>query len=414
MKASILTIGDELLLGQVLDTNAHYLSNALKEIGIDVTLRMTLKDAYNELYSGVAWAAEQTDLILVTGGLGPTNDDITKKVLADFFHTELKESPEALKMISSFLSKKGVEMNGNNREQALLPVSAKLLPNTRGTASGMWFSDKGVNLISMPGVPFEMKSLMVLSVLPELKKRINTTVVTKFVLTQGLAESILAERLLEWEGGLPDNISLAYLPTPGFIKLRLTSKGNDAAKIESEIDRQMDKLRPLLGEYLIAEDESLLEEVLYKMLINSNKTISTAESCTGGTIASRLIAKPGSSAFFKGSIVAYSNDVKHSQLQVDLEKIAKFGAVSKEVVEQMAQGCLERLDTDYAIATSGIAGPDGGTDEKPVGTVWIAWASKNKVISNCFQFSDERKINIERSVNVAIGQLIKLVRQGVL
>lgn len=412
MKASILTIGDELLLGHVLDTNAHYLSNALKNAGFDVVLRLTLKDTYNELMSGIVYAESQSDLILMTGGLGPTNDDITKQVLADYFSCSLVENADALKMISDLLQRKGVKLTANNREQAMIPEAAKVLPNTIGTASGMWFSTSKIDLISMPGVPFEMKALMSGQVLPILSKRNSMSVVTKFVLTQGLPESILAEKIESWERQLSTGISLAYLPTPGYIKLRLTAKGDKQQQLKNIVNREVAKLYSYIPEYILGEDEVTLEALLHKILIDRNNTLSTAESCTGGTIASKLLHIPGSSAFFEGAFVTYSNASKETLLGVNAREIRRFGAVSQEVVEQMARGARERLSTDYAIATSGVAGPSGGTEEKPVGTVWIAWAGKNKVISKRFLFSDERDVNIARSTNVAVGQLIKLIKVG--
>ncbi|MGM0550189.1 MAG: competence/damage-inducible protein A [Bacteroidota bacterium] len=412
MKASILTIGDELLLGHVLDTNAHYLSNALKNAGFDVVLRLTLKDTYNELMSGIVYAESQSDLILMTGGLGPTNDDITKQVLADYFSCSLVENADALKMISDLLQRKGVKLTANNREQAMIPEAAKVLPNTIGTASGMWFSTSKIDLISMPGVPFEMKALMSGQVLPILSKRNSMSVVTKFVLTQGLPESILAEKIESWERQLSTGISLAYLPTPGYIKLRLTAKGDKQQQLKNIVNREVAKLYSYIPEYILGEDEVTLEALLHKILIDRNNTLCTAESCTGGTIASKLLHIPGSSAFFEGAFVTYSNASKETLLGVNAREIRRFGAVSQEVVEQMARGARERLSTDYAIATSGVAGPSGGTEEKPVGTVWIAWAGKNKVISKRFLFSDERDVNIARSTNVAVGQLIKLIKAG--
>lgn len=412
MKASILTIGDELLLGHVLDTNAHYLSNALKNAGFDVVLRLTLKDTYNELMSGIVYAESQSDLILMTGGLGPTNDDITKQVLADYFSCSLVENADALKMISALLQRKGVKLTANNREQAMIPEAAKVLPNTIGTASGMWFSTSKIDLISMPGVPFEMKALMSGQVLPILSKRNSMSVVTKFVLTQGLPESILAEKIESWERQLSTGISLAYLPTPGYIKLRLTAKGDKQQQLKNIVNREVAKLYSYIPEYILGEDEVTLEALLHKILIDRNNTLCAAESCTGGTIASKLLHIPGSSAFFEGAFVTYSNASKETLLGVNAREIRRFGAVSQEVVEQMARGARERLSTDYAIATSGVAGPSGGTEEKPVGTVWIAWAGKNKVISKRFLFSDERDVNIARSTNVAVGQLIKLIKVG--
>ncbi len=411
MKATIITIGDELLLGQVLDTNAHFLSNALKEIGVDVSLRLTLKDQYNELYSGINYAASRSELIIITGGLGPTNDDITKQVLADYFSCSLDMNEEALQMVSSFLQRKGVALNANNKEQAIMPAAAKILQNKLGTASGMWFSDKGVELFSLPGVPFEMKALIRESVIPELRKRSNAHVITKFVLTQGLPESILAERISVWEDHLPEKLSVAYLPSAGYIKLRITGIGSDEHLITQLITQETAKLHELIPGYILGEDELSLESLLHKMLINNNSSLSTAESCTGGNIASKLVHIPGSSAFFHGSLVAYCNESKITLLGVDEEKIANFGAVSKEVVEEMAMGALNRFGTTYAIATSGIAGPTGGTKDKPVGTVWIAWAGKNKVISKQFQFTDQRDVNIARSTNVAMGQLIRLIKE---
>lgn len=410
MKAEIITIGDEILIGQTVDTNSAWIANKLNLMGVDITKITSISDKKEEIIKALDSAKQVVDLILVTGGLGPTDDDITKKTFAEYFNTKLVQNPEVLHHIEQFVIKRKALMNERNIRQAEVPENCTIIPNEIGTAPGMWFEQNDKIIISMPGVPFEMKRMMERSIVPKLEKnRDSDHIIHKVVLTQGWPESKLAEYLEKWESQLPDAISLAYLPSPGIIKLRLTAKGTNKEQLEELIAKEVDKLEKIIPELICGYDAEKLEELIGKLLKESKETLSTAESCTGGNIAHIVTSVPGSSEYFLGSIVAYDNSIKQNILRVNKRNIDNYGAVSKQVVEEMAIGVRKLLKTDYAIATSGIAGPTGGTKDKPVGVTWIAVCSNSKVISRKFVFGDHRGRNIQRASVTALNMLRKLI-----
>ena len=410
MFAELISIGDELLIGQVVNTNASWLAAQLNDIGVDVRQITCVSDKADEIFRAMEEAEKRADVILMTGGLGPTKDDITKDVLCRYFNTSLEVNTKVLKNVELFFEKKGVVINELNKQQALVPVGSIVVDNPVGTAPGIAFERNKKFFIAMPGVPYEMKSIMESYVLPKLLSLIKDNfIVHRTVLTQGIGESFLANIIAEWENNLPDFIKLAYLPSPGLVRLRLSAKGTEKQKLISALSKEVDKLIQLIPGYFWGFDNEKLEAVIGKLLQKDNKTIVTAESCTGGYIAHRITGIAGSSSYFKGSVIAYDNNVKEKILEVDNETLRQYGAVSQQVVEQMAKGAQKVLQADYAIATTGIAGPDGGTDEKPVGTVWIAIATPFGVKSKKFQFGDSRERNIIRSAMAAFGMLRYLI-----
>ncbi|MFC2152271.1 competence/damage-inducible protein A [Bacteroidota bacterium] len=410
MKAEIITIGDEILIGQTIDTNSAWMANSLNLIGVDICRITSISDKKKEIFKALDNAKKDVDIILVTGGLGPTDDDITKQALAEYFKTVLVHNKQVLKHIEQFVIKRKAFMNERNIKQAEVPKKCKIIKNKIGTAPGMLFEQDGKIIISMPGVPFEMKTMMTSFIIPELaKKKGDLQIIHKVILTQGWPESKLAEYLEDWESKLPDLVSVAYLPSPGLIKLRLTAKGNNKVLLENLIDEQVKKLENIIPELICGYDSEKLEEVIGRILIEKNKVLSVAESCTGGNIAHLITTIPGSSEYFTGGIVAYSNKIKQDVLNVSNRNIIDYGAVSKQVVEEMAVGVKRLYNTDFAIATSGIAGPTGGTKDKPVGTTWIAVSDKSKVISERFIFGDHRERNIQRASLTALNMLRKLI-----
>jgi len=410
MKAEIITIGDEILIGQTIDTNSAWIANEVNLIGIDIARITSISDKKEDIFKALDNIRDDIQLIFITGGLGPTNDDITKYTLAEYFGGRLIQNTEVLQQIEQFVYKRNAQMNERNIKQADVPDNCKIVYNRIGTAPGMWFEKNGKIFISMPGVPFEMKEMMTNYIIPELKtKNQDIHIIHKNILTQGMPESQLAEVLEEWESSLPEEISLAYLPSPGIIKLRLTAKGAEKKYLEDEINASVTKLETIIPELICGYDSDLLEQAIGKLLVNKNKTLSIAESCTGGNIAHLITSVPGSSSYFVGGVVAYSNNIKINYLDVNKCIIDTYGAVSKQVVEEMAVGILKKFNSDYSVATSGIAGPDGGTKEKPVGTTWIAVANKANVISRLFVFGDQRERNIQRASLTALNMLQKLV-----
>ena len=410
MKAEIITIGDEILIGQTVDTNSAWIANKLNLIGVDIIKIVSISDKKHEIVNALDNAKQDADIILITGGLGPTNDDITKETLANYFGTKLVQNKEVLNNIEQFVIKRKAYMNERNIRQADVPENCTILHNKIGTAPGMLFEDNDKIIISMPGVPFEMKELMTNSVIPILKsKSKKSNIIHKIVLTQGISESKLAEVLEEWESRLPEELSLAYLPSPGLIKLRLTAKGENKTKLEKILRDQISELENIIPKIICGYDSEKLEELVGKLLVKNGKTLSTAESCTGGNIAHLITSVSGSSEYFKGSIVAYSNEIKQSILSVSKSNLDNYGAVSKQVIEEMACGIRDLYKTDFAIATSGIAGPSGGTEEKPVGTTWIAVADNTQVISKKYIFGDQRERNIKRASLTALNMLRKLM-----
>lgn len=406
MNITIINIGDELLIGQVVNTNASTMSRMLTAAGMDVLKTMVIGDERQAIWKAVDEAMHSSDAVLVTGGLGPTKDDITKKLLCEYFNSELVESAMALDNVRRIFESRGYELTPVNRAQAIVPKCCEVLNNDLGTAPCMWFSNEGKILVSLPGVPFEMEWLMRNRVIPKLQETFKTDIIiTKNILVQGIGESFLSDLIEPWELSLPENIKLAYLPVAGLTKLRLTVHGSYDPSI-------LKGLYDLAGQYIVGEDCETLDELVHKTLTGRGLTLATAESCTGGNIARLLTAQAGASAYFKGGVVAYSNEVKECVLGVRHSTLETHGAVSEETVREMAEGVRQRLGADLAIATTGIAGPDGGTKEKPVGTVWIAVADKTHTEAKLLQFgANRRQQNIDRSTNQAYAMLIRLICQ---
>lgn len=408
MNAIIITIGDEILLGQILDTNAKYIASGLTGLGAEVVEMLSIPDKREEIYEAVDYAMQEADLIIVTGGLGPTKDDVTKKVLAEYFGSHLVVNEEVMGWLKDLLGARGIALNENNRSQAVLPDNCRILRNYKGTASGMWFERGWKSLISLPGVPFEMEHLMETYVLPDLKvKYPHLQLKYKMLKVYDIPESELAQRLDKWENTLPDGLKLAYLPSPGLVKLRLTAKGEGVKHLSEYYEclkAQLDGLNYAEGE------DGALEKQFGKILREKGTTIATAESCTGGYIAHLITSVPGSSEYFKGSVVSYANEIKIKVLGVAAADIEREGAVSEAVVLQMAEGVKKLLGTDYAVSTSGVAGPDGGTPEKPVGTVWIGVATPDKTFARKFVFSFTRERNIAKASAKALELVLNEVK----
>ncbi|MDR2038282.1 MAG: competence/damage-inducible protein A [Bacteroidales bacterium] len=411
MKAEIITIGDELLIGQVIDSNSAYIARELNKIGISVYQITSVSDDGEHIHTALDDASKRVRLVLITGGLGPTKDDITKAALARYAGVRLVTDGGTLRHIESIMASRHIAMNPLNKKQAEVLENCIVIPNTCGTAPGMWFEKEGIVYISMPGVPFEMKTMMQDELIPRLRQYFETDVILhRTLLVSGIPESSLALLIEQWEDHLPPYMKLAYLPSGGMIRLRLSTSGTDKAFIEREVEEAIEKLRPILGKHLLSVQDELPEELVGRLLSERGETVSTAESCTGGNIAHMLTTVSGSSQYFKGSVVAYANEVKVSLLGVVASDIEQYGAVSKIVVEQMAQNVRKLLDTDYAVATSGIAGPTGGTVEKPVGTIWVALATKSRVISKLLHFGNNRENNIQRTTTAALNMLIEQLR----
>lgn len=410
MFAELITIGDELLIGQVVDTNSAWMGRELNNIGIEVLRIVSVRDREEEILEAIDNAMKRVNIVLVTGGLGPTKDDITKQTLCKYFNTELIFSEEVFENVKRVLAGK-IPMNKLNKGQAMVPKNCTVINNPVGSASVSWFERDGKVLVSMPGVPQEMTTVMAESVLPKLHERFQTDVIMhQTFLVQHYPESVLAEKLEAWEVALPDCIKLAYLPKLGIIRMRLTGRGHDRKEVETLLNREKAKLETILGEDIFSEEDTPLEVIIGELLKKRKLTVSTAESCTGGSIAERLTSIAGSSEYFKGSIVAYSNEVKKDLLYVSSETLEKYGAVSEETVVEMVKGAMKALKTDCAVATSGIAGPGGGTPEKPVGTVWIAAGYKNEIRTYKQETNRGRSMNIERAGNNALLILRDLLK----
>ncbi len=409
MKAEIITIGDELLIGQVIDTNSAFIATKLNEAGIYVHQITSVSDNREHIIEALGNAAQKADIILITGGLGPTNDDITKLTLCKYFNVGLKFDKEAYKDVEYMFKIRGREVTEVNRKQAELPENSVALRNKNGTAPGMWFDVNGKIYVSMPGVPYEMKALMEDEVIPKLQKQFTLPVIVhRNVLTIGIGESVLAEKIAAWEASLAqDNIKLAYLPSIGMVRLRLSTKGSDRVLLEKTVQKKITELQSLVGEFIFGYENDTLQEIVGKLLKERKQTIATAESCTGGYISHLITSIAGSSDYYVGSVITYSYEIKTLELNVNAEVLNKRGAVSQEVVEQMASEVRKKFKTDYSIAVSGIAGPGGGTPEKPVGTVWIAIATPQRVFSKKFQFANNRMRNIQMTANAALNLLRK-------
>lgn len=408
MLAEIITIGDEILIGQILDTNSAWIAQELNLIGFKVKQITSVSDDRQHILDALKEAESRADLILITGGLGPTKDDITKNALCEYFDSKLVFNEEAYQNVERLFKPRNIQITEVNRKQAELPHNCLPLKNTEGTAYGMWFEKEGKVFVSMPGVPYEMKPMMANEVLPRIKKHFKTpSIIHRTVLTQGIGESVLAEIISTWEDALPPHFKLAYLPSPGMVRLRLSAVGNDKKVLLKEMDERIKELQHLIPQYIYGYDLEKMEEIIGKLLIAKKATLSTAESCTGGYIAHLITSVSGSSEYFTGSIVAYSNRVKEEELGVSKEDLRNYGAVSQQVVEKMALGIKNKYKTGYSISTSGIAGPTGGTPDKPVGTVWIAIASPEKVFSRKLLLGKNRERNILITAITALNMLRK-------
>ena len=400
-----ISIGDELLIGQVINTNAAWLGEHLSASGFQLDSSLTIGDSEKAILDAFN-ACMDADLVLVTGGLGPTADDITKPTVCKFFDTELGFCQEAYDNVVALFKRRGFQMSERNRGQAMLPKACEYIPNTYGTAPCMWLEKKGVAFAFMPGVPFEMKGIFTDELLPRIKQRFHAVPYEKrVIMTTGIGESFLADKIKDWEEALPDFLSLAYLPQHGMVRLRLSGRHEDAQVLHATLDDQVDKLTHLISKYVFAMQDQPIERTVFDLLINKEKTFALAESCTGGNIAHVITLIPGSSKVFKGAAVTYANATKTKVLGVPSEMIEKRGVVSQDVVESMAKGVRNLMDADYGVATTGIAGPSGGTDENPVGTVWIGVASASGVVSKCFNFGKDRENIINRATIAAYEML---------
>lgn len=407
MKVEIITIGDEILIGQIIDTNSAWMAAELTKSGFEVTSIQSVGDSAQTIIDAIELAFSRADVLLLTGGIGPTNDDITKSTLCRYFNTKLIFSDEVLENIEKIFSHRSIALNDLTRNQALVPEECTIIQNKAGTAPILWFERGGKVLVSMPGVPFEMKTAMAGDIIPRLQSQFSLEdYLRQSALTAGITESGLAIRLAGFEKELPNGISLAYLPSFGMIKLRLFTRNTDDPVL---FQQQAEKLKALISDLLVSETEKSLEELLGEKLQAGKLTVSTAESCTGGLIAHKITSVAGASAYFRGSIVAYNNEVKKNILNVNKSDLDTFSAVSEEVVMQMAGNCAKLLKTDCAIAVSGIAGPTGGSEEKPVGTIWISTYCRGEILSKKYNVGNSRRENIERSSNMAMLQMLKML-----
>ncbi|AYB31691.1 competence/damage-inducible protein A [Chryseolinea soli] len=408
--AELLTIGDEILYGQITDTNAQWMSVELGLAGIKVVRKTSVGDVESEILTALAEAEQRVDIVLITGGLGPTNDDLTKPCLAKYFNCGLKMNEEALAEVTAFFASRGRELTAVNRQQAALPECCEKVTNKMGTAPGMWFHRNGKVFVSMPGVPHEMKRMMTDIVIPKLKQTFPTPVIVhKVIRTVGIGESFLADKIAAWENALPPHIKLAYLPGLGEVKLRLTAIGDTEAELKAETEALSDQLQPLVGSFIYAHGEESLEVTVGKLLREAKLTLSIAESCTGGYLSHLITSVPGCSDYYLGTMIPYSYEVKMRQLGVRPEVLEKHGAVSEPTIIEMANIVRAKFNTHIGVATSGIAGPGGATPEKPVGTVWIAFSDKDKTVTRKLQLSPDREINIKMA-SVAV---LNLIRQNV-
>lgn len=412
MFAEIITIGDELLIGQVVDTNSAWIGHELNNVGVEVLRVTSVRDRQNEIVDALESAMKRVDLVIVTGGLGPTKDDITKKVLCDYFDTKLVFNDAVYANIKRILGNR-ISMNDLNKSQAMVPEKCTVINNRVGTAPICWFEANNKILVSLPGVPQEMTTVMSEEILPRLKNIASLgNIIHRTFLVKNLPESILAEKIASWEGQLPDSIKLAYLPKLGIVLLRLTARGTDENVLSDLLNEESLKLKSILGKDLLIDSDSPLEIILGDKLKNLGLSIATAESCTGGSIAARITSIPGCSEYYKGGIVAYSNQVKIDLLEVSPAILSAKGAVSEETVIAMAKGAMKQLNVDCAIATSGIAGPDGGTVDKPVGTIWIAACYKEKQLTLKQEINRGRAMNVERAANNALLLMLELLETG--
>lgn len=410
-EASIITIGDELLIGQVIDTNSAWMARELNKAGIRVARRVAVGDVWEEIWETLDEESRHADIILITGGLGPTADDITKPLLCKYFDGKMVVDEGALQNVTNiFVNVLKRPMISRNLKQAEVPDTCKVIQNKRGTAPGMWFEKNAKVYVSMPGVPHEMKGMMEDDVIPALSTRFNFPhIAHRTLLTAGVGESFLAELIQDFEAALPPHIKLAYLPSYGMVRLRLSASGLEKDATEREIDDHFSVLQAAVKTYMVTNEDEPMQKVVAKLLLAENKTISTAESCTGGYIAHLITAEAGASAYYNGSVVSYSYKAKEDLLGVDKSLLEAKGAVSEEVVIEMARGALKNIQTDFTIAVSGIMGPDGGLPGKPVGTVWVAVGNSDRLVTEQFYFRFDRSRNIELTANYALNLLRKFI-----
>lgn len=407
MQVEIITIGDEILIGQIVDTNSAWMAVELNKAGFDVVQITSVHDQERHIVEALDLALNRADVVLFTGGIGPTKDDLTKQTLCRYFDARLVFDEQVYANIENLLKHRSRAMNDLTKLQAMVPDKAIIIQNSVGTAPITWFEKNGKVVVSMPGVPYEMKQAMSTAIIPGLQQKFPvSSIIHKTILVHGYPESALAIKIAEWENSLPENIRLAYLPNFNIVKLRLSAVTDDCKGVDAIIAGKLVELKTILGDAILADEDIPLEGLVGRLLTSSGRTLVTAESCTGGYIAHKVTSVAGSSVYYKGSVVAYSNELKTRLLGVSMEDLNVYGAVSKEVVEQMAMGAMELMNADVAIATSGIAGPDGGTAEKPVGTVWISICTKEKKISRIFQFNLGRALNIERTAQTALLMLL--------
>lgn len=410
MRAEIITIGDEILIGQIIDTNSSWLGQELGKLGIQVVHRTSVSDQRDAIIDALNHARKRAEIIIMTGGLGPTKDDITKHTLASYFGASLIINNEVMEWVTKIFRSRKLPMVESNKGQAMVPSNCEVLFNRNGTAPGMWFNDGGNIFISMPGVPFEMKVIFEEQCIPKLKATFNLPVIIhRTILTCNIGESFLAEKIASLEDNLPAHIKLAYLPSVGMVRLRFSGTHQDEDTLNKEIDLIVQQLYTLVGDYIYGEENDSLEKNVGLLLKTSGKTLATAESCTGGYIAHLITSVPGSSSYYQGSTISYANNIKINELGVSPETLRAHGAVSEACVKEMAEGVRKKMGTDYAIATSGIAGPDGGTLEKPVGTVWIAISSAEGTYARTFQMGDNRERTIQRTAIQALDMLRKTI-----
>jgi nicotinamide-nucleotide amidase len=408
MKGTIINIGDEILIGQIINTNASWMAEELNQSGIAVDRVLTISDTKEAIVDALDLAMASSELIFITGGLGPTKDDVTKTTLAEYFGMELKFHEPSFSNLQQLFAQYGRVADDRYRIQAEMPEGAKILINKAGTASGMWFEHNGKIIVSMPGVPREVKYLMKYEVLPNLKMQFEFPTIMHYTLNvTGKGETDLAELLEEFEERLPSNIKLAYLPNSmiGMVRLRLSAYGEDAIVLETQLDHYVRKLPPILGSLIFGEQKDTLESVIGKMLLKRNYTLGTAESCTGGNIAHKITSVAGCSAYYESSIIAYSNTVKRNLLGVKEETLEVYGAVSEQTVIEMARGTQKLLNVNCAIAVSGVAGPTGGSPEKPIGTIWVAVTENEKIYTKKLKLGKDRIQNIERTTTIALNLL---------
>lgn len=406
--AELLTIGDEILYGQIVDTNSQWMSVELDKVGIKVIRKTSVGDEEQEILTAFAEAEKRADIILITGGLGPTSDDLTKPLLAKYFNCEMKLHAEALAEVTTFFKSRGRELTETNKQQAVLPVCCTKITNAIGTAPGMWFERNGKVFMSMPGVPHEMKRMMTEQVIPRLKEKFKPPVIVhKIIRTIGIGESIIADKISSWEKELPSHIKLAYLPGIGEVKLRLTGMGKEEMVLKNEIEGLTEKLSPLINEYVYSYSDESIQEAIGKMLLEKKLSLSIAESCTGGYVSHLITSVPGSSNYFLGSMIPYDYQIKMRQLGVKPEVLEQYGAVSEPTIIEMANIVRAKFNTDIGVATSGIAGPGGATPEKPVGLVWIAYSDKHHTVTKKLQLSTDRLLNI-KAASIALLNLIRL------